>query len=318
MSDRDPYTSLSLSDRFQLLAFEAELAHLPRSLISALWEVMDPSIVKGALLVARGATWAFEGRQLAAPMTKKRTRPMHLTTPETPPENRTIAVLSPAPWHFPPLELVPMLPERVSAFLQNHTTFDGEVVLARQYHAWCFNSRQSAITCDLAEEAAVRVEQLNFLLKSVLALMPSMMPSPQLGDAEAYKIHYQAWFLMELYTESFYYIAHRLQTICEDEHSCLPHLEGYQAVEEVQIVRNQLLEHPEGRHSGVTERRWTIRSDVGPVVKDSRRPGQPTAHRDTGLYPTSEKLRVGLFDVFTGALKAIAAKPADYAPIVES
>jgi hypothetical protein len=210
-----------------------------------------------------------------------------------------------------------MLPGRLSAFLQNHATFDGEVVLARQYHAWCFNSRQSAITCDLAEEAAVRVEQLNFLLKSVLALIPSMMPGPKLGDAEAYKIHYQAWFLMELHTETFYYIAHRLQIICEDEHSCLPHLEGYQAVKEVQIVRNQLLEHPEGLHSGVTERRWTFRSDVGPVVKDSRRPGQPTTHRDPGLYPTAEKLRAALFKVFTDALGAITAEPADYAPFVE-
>jgi hypothetical protein len=34
----DPYAGWSLSDRLQLLAFEAELAHLPRSLIAALWE----------------------------------------------------------------------------------------------------------------------------------------------------------------------------------------------------------------------------------------------------------------------------------------
>ena len=210
-----------------------------------------------------------------------------------------------------------MFPERVSALLKNHTTLDDEVVLARQYHAWCFNSRQSVITCDLADEATVRIEQLNFLLKSVVALMASVFPSPKVGDAEAYKLNYQASFLLELYTETFYYIAHRLQAICEDEHSCLPHLEGYETVKEVQIVRNQLLEHPEGRASGVTERRWTIKSDVGPVVKDARRPDQPATHRDPGLYPTSKRLRAALFNVFTGALKEIAAEPADYAPFVE-
>ena len=37
----DPYAGWSLSDRLQLLAFEAELAHLPRSLIAALWEAID-------------------------------------------------------------------------------------------------------------------------------------------------------------------------------------------------------------------------------------------------------------------------------------
>ena len=37
----DPYSHLALSLRLQLLAFEAELAHLPRSLISAVWEAFD-------------------------------------------------------------------------------------------------------------------------------------------------------------------------------------------------------------------------------------------------------------------------------------
>lgn len=42
----DPYCDWSLSDRLQLLAFEAALAHLPRYLISALWEAIDQGIVK--------------------------------------------------------------------------------------------------------------------------------------------------------------------------------------------------------------------------------------------------------------------------------
>jgi hypothetical protein len=41
MAKPDPYAGWSLTDRFQLLAFEAELAHLPRSLIAAVWEVID-------------------------------------------------------------------------------------------------------------------------------------------------------------------------------------------------------------------------------------------------------------------------------------
>jgi hypothetical protein len=41
MPDLDPYTAWSLSERLQMLAFEAELAHLPRSLVNALWEAHD-------------------------------------------------------------------------------------------------------------------------------------------------------------------------------------------------------------------------------------------------------------------------------------
>ena len=41
MHDPDPYANWPLSDRLQMLAFEAELAHLPRSLIAAIWTALD-------------------------------------------------------------------------------------------------------------------------------------------------------------------------------------------------------------------------------------------------------------------------------------
>ena len=37
MADSDPYANWSLSDRVQMLAFEAELGYLPRFLISTIW-----------------------------------------------------------------------------------------------------------------------------------------------------------------------------------------------------------------------------------------------------------------------------------------
>jgi hypothetical protein len=37
MAEPDPYAGWSLSDRLQMLAFEAEFAHLPRSRIAAIW-----------------------------------------------------------------------------------------------------------------------------------------------------------------------------------------------------------------------------------------------------------------------------------------
>jgi hypothetical protein len=37
----DPYQSWPLVERLQMLAFEAELGRLPRSLIATIWEAMD-------------------------------------------------------------------------------------------------------------------------------------------------------------------------------------------------------------------------------------------------------------------------------------
>jgi hypothetical protein len=44
----DPYAGWPLSDRLQMLAFEAELAHLPRCLIAALWEAIEVGRSAGA------------------------------------------------------------------------------------------------------------------------------------------------------------------------------------------------------------------------------------------------------------------------------
>jgi hypothetical protein len=37
MTEADPYANWSLTDRLQMLAFDAELAYLPRSLIETTW-----------------------------------------------------------------------------------------------------------------------------------------------------------------------------------------------------------------------------------------------------------------------------------------
>jgi hypothetical protein len=37
----DPYRTWPLLHRLEMLAFEAELVHLPRSLIAAIWETIE-------------------------------------------------------------------------------------------------------------------------------------------------------------------------------------------------------------------------------------------------------------------------------------
>jgi len=50
MAEPDPYADWSLSDRLQMLAFEAEQAHLPWSLVSAVWEAIDSGAGAGNLV----------------------------------------------------------------------------------------------------------------------------------------------------------------------------------------------------------------------------------------------------------------------------
>jgi hypothetical protein len=52
----DPYIGWSLSNRPQMLALEAELAHLPPSLIVGLWEVIDASAPEQRGRSSSGAT----------------------------------------------------------------------------------------------------------------------------------------------------------------------------------------------------------------------------------------------------------------------
>ena len=54
MAEPDPYAGWPLSDRLQLLAFEAELAGFPRSLIAAIWTALDE------LPMTRWPDWGFK------------------------------------------------------------------------------------------------------------------------------------------------------------------------------------------------------------------------------------------------------------------
>ena len=58
-----PYVEWSLSDRLRMLAFEAELAHLPRSLISAIRIRSGPTMLV-LNLDANSSTWSSRSRTL--------------------------------------------------------------------------------------------------------------------------------------------------------------------------------------------------------------------------------------------------------------
>jgi hypothetical protein len=106
---------------------------------------------------------------------------------------------------------------------------------------------------------------------------------------------------LRLDTELFYYVAHRFCRLLR----MLPGVELFEC-RGVMIVRNQLLEHPEGKGSGVLFPSFAYSADTGPVVKGFRLEPQSATHPDRGFLANTEEL----INSATTALNAAAGRVA--------
>jgi hypothetical protein len=126
-------------------------------------------------------------------------------------------------------------------------------------------------------EARGRLKQLVHILARFEALQAYRDESSEERDRDE-------WTEMHTYTEAFYWIASRLQQVMKQ----LPGL-SFKAAG-VRDVRNHLIEHPEGKASGVIFGVIGLRADVGPVIKTGRRLGHQEAKwTDAGLKPNAEE-----------------------------
>jgi hypothetical protein len=101
---------------------------------------------------------------------------------------------------------------------------------------------------------------------------------------------------LERATFAFYQIAHRVTHFTET----LPGLRSFECVS-VRIVRNHLLEHPEGKSSGVTFDTFSYSKNDGPCIKGVRRGGQ-MQHMDQGFRTNSEQFTTNLSETLKQAL----------------
>jgi hypothetical protein len=97
-------------------------------------------------------------------------------------------------------------------------------------------------------------------------------------------------FEIELWTESFYYVAGRMRTILTNGSKPLPGLDSFECVG-ARNVRNHLLEHPEGRSSGIFTQSFGVGGDQGPTLKIERETGQENIFPDAGLWANAEEIR---------------------------
>jgi hypothetical protein len=105
---------------------------------------------------------------------------------------------------------------------------------------------------------------------------------------------------IELLAEMFYYAAFRAQSIFSKR---LPGLSGFDATG-VRIVRNHLIEHPEGRSSGVVANGFGYGMPRGPVLKAVRDSEQSAIHPDAGLFNNAAEFAEILVRKIRAALAA--------------
>jgi len=107
---------------------------------------------------------------------------------------------------------------------------------------------------------------------------------------------------LRLDAEAYYYHAHRLL-------SCLQRLPGLETVKcrEIEIVRNQLLEHPEKKDSQVLLPTFAYTREAGPVIKGTRSTSQAAIHPDSGFIPNSRVLAETLIIALSTAITRIKA-----------
>lgn len=100
------------------------------------------------------------------------------------------------------------------------------------------------------------------------------------------------FFEVELLTESFYYIAGRMRTAIRKSKS-LPGLETFEC-EGARNVRNKLLEHAEGKDSGVLTQSFGVGGEEGPTLKAARQKEQEEIFPDAGLESNALEIKNNL------------------------
>lgn len=189
--------------------------------------------------------------------------------------------------------------------------FDSTLDLFDKYYQKMVLLNTPGLNADLAQETRKRIEQLNFLYQLInekqlryFDLHWRLVGDGSLGEkikkaggsitvvgSEEMKEMKDLMFEIELYTESFYYLAGRMYTILKK--GFLPGLKSFECIG-ARDVRNKLLEHADGKQSQVYIQSFGLGGDQGPTLKIERPTGQAHIFPDAGLYANAEEIRANL------------------------
>jgi hypothetical protein len=169
------------------------------------------------------------------------------------------------------------------------------------------NSATSFQRDDLAAEVVERLAQLAFITKNLNEINAQFrtVVMAEVVNENGEKEMYNATqdrdkhlvFVMRMLTESFYYFAFRVRQILRNKVHQFPLLGSFEAAG-VRDVRNQLIEHPEGKDSRVFNRTFAWSLESGMHLKSGRQVWESKEFADNGLDANAgefnENLRVAL------------------------
>jgi hypothetical protein len=156
-------------------------------------------------------------------------------------------------------------------------------------------------------EAELRLEQIAYWVGSVEALQRRCDKATRWDDADSPerrkrkdRIGRNVGYKIDAHTHAFYWFAWRLCTIIED----ILKLE-FKTPKNILLVRNNLIEHPEGRGSGASNPNFVYGVDIpwGPIIKPFGPRSGP--NHDDGLYVNANQL----IDRLSAALRRELEKP---------
>lgn len=197
--------------------------------------------------------------------------------------------------------------------------FQSTLDLLDQYHQKMVRDNVPEFNGDLALEVKKRLQQLDFLYANIedKQIRYNDLHLKMMGDGSLEKRIKAAggyltivgceelsemrhlMFEIEMYTESFYYLAGRMYTILKK--GFLPGLESFKCIG-ARDVRNKLLEHADGKQSQIYIQSFGIGGDQGPTLKIERPQGQEMIFPDAGLYANTEEIRSNLEKLLTASL----------------
>jgi hypothetical protein len=175
---------------------------------------------------------------------------------------------------------------------------------------------------DLASEVRKRLEQLDYLYELIMEKHQRYMDLSWKevgGDWDAYKqkireaggsitkqksnerFEMEKLVLeIEVFTESFYYLAHRTRVILRNSIFPFPGLKSFEC-EGVRNVRNKLLEHPE-KEGKILVQNFGMGGEQGPTLKPDRPEGQENIFPDSGLEVNTLEFKGNLEKLLDGVL----------------
>lgn len=176
-------------------------------------------------------------------------------------------------------------------------TFKEEINMFDNYYVY-IDKKYNGIYNDFGIEARKKLCQINKIVKRIeildskLGKLPLMFMKNYTLKQASKKLTIKSFKdleELEFLSECFYYFAHRLIKIIK----LLPGFKKFES-KRIMIVRNHLIEHPEGKNSGVLMSSFACGGNSGPVIKGARYSSQININKDSGLYVNAKELKENL------------------------